>query len=104
MPLDKSGFVGGSFAISLSRTNDFNRTIKYHGTNEQTSIIDSFIDDANGGTTDQFIEGGAFYDIADGSRLSQLSHRASKHCLIQAFRMIEYFSDVKTIPDQRETD
>ena len=56
LPKEKNGFVGGSFGISMTRTNDFNRSISYHGTNEDTSIIDYFIDDAFGSTTDQFDE------------------------------------------------
>lgn len=54
MPIDKSGFVSGSFAISMNRTNDFNGSISYHGVNSQSSIIDSFLDNAFGSTTDQF--------------------------------------------------
>ena len=43
LPRDRNGFVGGSFGISMSRTNDFNRSISYHGTNEDNSIIDYFL-------------------------------------------------------------
>ena len=99
MPMDKKGFVGGSFAIGLSRTNDFNRSIKYHGTNQQTSIIDSFIDIANGGTTDQFENelyntptGLAYYNYLIGPE-SLLGPNGST---------TDYFTDVRTIPDQRE--
>ena len=42
-------FKGGTFAITLSRTNDFNDEITYTGRNSDNSIIDSFIEQA--GTT-----------------------------------------------------
>lgn len=49
-------FYGGSLGISLSRVNDFNLSTLYSGNNENNSIIDYFIDQANGETTDQFFE------------------------------------------------
>jgi hypothetical protein len=99
MPLDKKGFVGGSFGISLSRTNDFNRSIKYHGRNDQTSIIDSFIDIANGGTTEQFEN--ELYNSPTG--LAYYNYLIGPESLIDSsFPKDKYFSDVKTIPDQQE--
>ena len=99
MPLDKSGFVGGSFAISMSRTNDFNRSTTYHGTNEDTSIIDYFIDNAFGSTTDQF--DGFQYNTPTG--LGYFNYLIGPTSLIDpSFPDDEYFSDVVTIPDQRE--
>jgi hypothetical protein len=102
MPLEKSGFVGGSFAISLSRTNDFNRSISYQGKNDDTSIIDYFIDNAFGSTTDQF-------DPDNGFQYNTPTGLAYFNYLIGPIRLDdpngpddEYFSDVKTIPDQRE--
>lgn len=99
MPMEKNGFVGGSFAVSLSRTNDFNRSINYYGENDQTSIIDSFIDIANGAPTDQFENelynsptGLAYYNYLIGPK-SLLHPDSSK---------IEYFTDVRTIPYQQE--
>lgn len=49
-------FYGGSLGISLSRINDFNRSTRYQGDNNDNSIIDYFIDQAFGETTDQFFE------------------------------------------------
>lgn len=51
-------FYGGSLGISMSRTNDFNRQTLYRGANDNNSIIDYFIDRANGENTDQFFEEG----------------------------------------------
>lgn len=101
MPMEKNGFVGGSFAIGLSRTNDFNRSIKYHGTNQQSSIIDSFIDIANGGTTAQFDQNAALYNTPTG--LAYYNYLIGPTSLLdQNNPKDQYFTDVKTIPDQRE--
>ncbi len=98
MPLDKNGFVGGSFGISLSRTNDFNRNTQYQGS-DGTSIIDYFIADAAGSTTAQF----------DGFQFNTPTGLAYFNYLIGPSSILdppgsdtEYFSDVLTIPDQRE--
>ncbi len=44
-----NGFKGGSFAITLSRTNSFNNDVEYVGFNNNNSIVDSFL--ANAGLT-----------------------------------------------------
>ncbi len=44
----EKGFLGGSFGISMTRTNDFNRKFTYSGTNNENSMVDYFIDDAYG--------------------------------------------------------
>lgn len=49
-------YYGGSLGISLSRVNDFNRQTLYNGNNQDNSIIDYFIEQSNGETTDQFFE------------------------------------------------
>ncbi|HYG17334.1 MAG TPA: hypothetical protein VD816_00330 [Ohtaekwangia sp.] len=43
----ESGFLGGSFAVSLTRINDINQEYSYRGSNSESSIIDYFIEDAN---------------------------------------------------------
>lgn len=53
-------FYGGSLGISLSRVNDFNRSTLYRGDNDNNSIIDYFIEQANGEDTDQFFEEDSF--------------------------------------------
>ncbi len=54
-----TGFLGGTFAIGYTRTNDFNKNITYSADNLDTSIIDYFIEQANGFTVSQFGSGGA---------------------------------------------
>ncbi|HEY0740401.1 MAG TPA: hypothetical protein VGD40_03030 [Chryseosolibacter sp.] len=44
----ETGFLGGSFSISMNRVNDFNRNFRYTGTNSEHSLIDYFINDADG--------------------------------------------------------
>ena len=56
MPKHQGSYYGGSLGISFSRVNDFNRSTSYQGNNSDNSIIDYFIDQANGETTDQFFE------------------------------------------------
>ena len=46
--------VSGSLGVSFSRVNDFNRAVSYRGSNQNKSIIDFFIEQANGFTTEQF--------------------------------------------------
>jgi hypothetical protein len=65
-PKDNGAFLGGSFSISLSRINDFNRATLYNAPNDQNSIIDYFIDDAFGSTTAQFDEGRAMANTPTG--------------------------------------
>jgi hypothetical protein len=47
-------FISGTLAISVSRVNDFNRSVTYQGYNPESSIVDSFIDNANGDNITQF--------------------------------------------------
>jgi hypothetical protein len=51
-PHDKGGFLGGSFAISMSRVNDFQNTFQYGATDNATSIIDYFEQMAQGYSID----------------------------------------------------
>jgi hypothetical protein len=66
MPKENGKFLGGSLAISMSRTNDFNRATFYRGNNDQNSIVDYFMGQANGATTAQFDEGSYNYNTPTG--------------------------------------
>ncbi|HYF70785.1 MAG TPA: hypothetical protein VD884_21770 [Ohtaekwangia sp.] len=59
-------YIGGSFAITLNRTNDFREDFTYFGANENSSIIDSFLSEADGFTTEQFEEGQYHYNTPTG--------------------------------------
>jgi hypothetical protein len=52
-PQNKNGFLGGSFGISMSRTNDFSSVMRYSGNDRFSSIVDYFIEDATGLFTDE---------------------------------------------------
>lgn len=77
LPNEKNtgGYIGGAFGISLSRVNDFNRSTLYSGRNEISSIVDYFLEQANGDTPDQFDDyqfntptGLAYYNYLIGPR------------------------------------
>lgn len=100
-------FVGGSFGISMTRINNFNQTFQYHGTtdksNPSSSIIDSFIDLANGDTPAQFDEGDYNYNTPTG--LAYYNYLIGPQRLQDpSYPNDAYFSDVQTtsFPNQRE--
>ncbi|MEM1136202.1 MAG: hypothetical protein AAGI07_10210 [Bacteroidota bacterium] len=43
-----SSNFGGSFAISVTRINDFNNSVVYRGVNDSTQLVDSFLQQAGG--------------------------------------------------------
>ncbi len=45
---NSSGYKGGAFSISYSRLNSFHRRTSYEGTNSENSIIDYFLNQADG--------------------------------------------------------
>jgi hypothetical protein len=52
-PNNKDGFWGGSFGISMTRTNDFNSSVRYSGVDNLSSMVDWFLEDATGAATSQ---------------------------------------------------
>jgi hypothetical protein len=57
----KGKLVSGNFAISFTRTNNFNQNFTYQGTNPHNSLIDYFVEQSNGATPDQFGSNGDSY-------------------------------------------
>jgi hypothetical protein len=51
---EKAPFMGGTFAITLNRTNDFNGGFEYEGQNNSSSMIDYFLEVSNGFPKTQF--------------------------------------------------
>jgi hypothetical protein len=47
-PMERGGFLGGSFAISMSRTNDFQNAFQYQGTDNVSSMVDYWKEQAAG--------------------------------------------------------
>ncbi len=50
---ENNKFRGGTFAITFNRINDFNSAVSYVGVNETSSIVDSFLANAQGFTPDE---------------------------------------------------
>lgn len=106
---DGEGFLGGTFVISMSRTNDFNQSTFYQGSNKNTSIIDSFIGNADsyqGTAYDSpdliFGEGQPEYNSPTG--LAYYNYLIGPKNIIDPNNSNqEYFTDVTSIPYQQET-
>jgi hypothetical protein len=91
----------GTFSISYSRINDFNRNLYYNGTNKDNSIIDYFIEDATGGTPQQFKSGGALFNTP--TELAYNNYLIGESTLLDPNNSnTEYFTDVGGIPAQEE--
>jgi hypothetical protein len=100
MPKEKGGFLGGSFGVSLSRVNDFNSSTVYSGHNNDNSIVDYFIDQANGSTTAQFDEGASQYNTPTG--LAYFNYLIGAQSILNPpGPNNRYFTDVG-YPDQKE--
>jgi hypothetical protein len=104
---DKEKYVGGTFAISMSRINDFNQSTFYHGRTSNkdpfSSIIDSFIYLADGDDDSQFNEGNYQYNTPTG--LAYYNYLIGPKSLVdQNGPDDEYFSpvEVDSYPDQQE--
>ncbi|MBK5279365.1 MAG: hypothetical protein JJE09_10945, partial [Bacteroidia bacterium] len=99
--LKLKGLQGGTFSISYSRLNDFNRNLIYNGTNPDNSIIDYFIEDATGDTPDQFKNGGDLYNTP--TELAYNNYLIGEATILDpSFSNTEYFTDVAGIPNQHE--
>ncbi|HWA35041.1 MAG TPA: outer membrane protein transport protein [Cyclobacteriaceae bacterium] len=98
----RKGLWGGTFAINFNRTNDFNNTFTYKGRNTDNSIIDYFIQDANGTGTSQFDQTGYNYNTPTG--LSYFNYLIGPQSILDPpGPNDQYFTDVSGIPDQMET-
>jgi hypothetical protein len=58
---NEEGYMGGSFAITMTRINDFNQNYKYSGRNNDNSIIDYFLNDAGDIHPDELLSGGSYF-------------------------------------------
>jgi hypothetical protein len=55
--------ISGNFAISLTRTNNFNQNFTYSGTNPNNSLIDYFVQQSNGNYPNDLINGNSYYSL-----------------------------------------
>ena len=86
------GWQGGSFGFGVNKINDFSNITRYKGTNSETSMIDYFIESANGASDAQF---------SDLDYASDITTLAYYNYLIGPWNIVdpsfpedEYFSDV----------
>lgn len=107
---NKGKLVSGNFAISLSRTNNFNQNFTYQGTNPHNSLIDYFVDQSNGDPNhpnDPNYYPSQFYQ--DGYSFNSLSRLAFNNYLIGPMSEIiqggdssQYHTYANQIPFQHE--
>ncbi|MCU0367558.1 MAG: outer membrane protein transport protein [Cyclobacteriaceae bacterium] len=62
----RGGFLSGSFGISFNRTNNFKQKFSYIGRNDKNSIVDYFIQDANGLFPSDLKPGGDYFNTPTG--------------------------------------
>jgi hypothetical protein len=93
----EGGFIHGSFGISMTKINDFNNNLYYKGTNNTSSLIDYFINDANGLLPDSFVEDqngniGDYYNSVTG--LAYRNYLIGEASILDpSFPNDQYFTD-----------
>lgn len=109
---DKSNgkLVSGNFAISLTRTNNFNQNISYQGVNPYNSLIDYFVAQSNGDPNHPFdsnyypsqfqTNGGSYYNL---SRLAYYNYLLGPQSEItKNGDSSQYHTYINQIPLQQE--
>jgi hypothetical protein len=112
-PKNSSGYIGGSFGISMSRINDFNRTFTYGGTDNVSSIVDWFIEDAYGFAPEQLPAPYAStpllnYDYITGQGyltylINTFADDPNNTSPVMPDDYIEYYSELEPIPGETRT-
>ncbi len=98
----RKGFLSGTFAVSFNRTNNFNQSFTYEGTNQDNSIIDYFIEDATGYPPNQFDDNGDLYNTV--TWLGYNNYLIGEATILDPGNdPTEYFTDVLGIPFQKES-
>lgn len=97
----EGGFIHGSFAITMTKINDFNSNIKYKGLNTETSLIDYFLNQANGYPPSQFDQNGDMYNTV--TELGYDNYLIGEETIAGGSDPNKYFTDVSGIPFQNET-
>jgi hypothetical protein len=100
----RNGFLSGAFAVSYSRTNNFNQNFSYQGVNDKNSIIDYFIIDATGQQPSSFDYGEENFNTPTG--LAYSNYLIGPATILDPNNNpTDYFSDVKIddYPFQSET-
>lgn len=98
----RNGFLSGTFAVSYSRVNNFNQNVNYQGLNENTSIIDYFLQDAFGQQANTFLVGGSNFNSPTG--LAYNNYLIGEKTIIDpGNNPTDYFTDVDGKPLQKES-
>lgn len=88
------GWLGGSWGIGVQKINDFNGSVEYTGNNSSNSIVDYFIENANGYPASDFP---AKADAFDLTTLAYYNYLIGPWNVVDASNPDdEYFSDVTT--------
>ena len=96
-PDDDASFLGGSFGFSVTRVDDFNTNTYYRGLNQNNSIIDSWLEQSNGQTTEQFTGN-------DFKSLAYFNYLIGPETVFDPNGSpTTYFTDVLGIPEQEES-
>ncbi len=101
---DAGSFIQGSFGVTLTRINDFNSNLKYSSgkPNPNTSLIDYFIEQANGRTPDQFGSNGSMYNTV--TELGYDNYLIGEQTIVDPNGdPTQYFSDISGMALQTET-
>jgi hypothetical protein len=99
IPRENNGFQGGSFSISMTRTNDFNSNLVYSGRNTENSMVDYFLEQANGDTPEQFDT----YHYNDPIGLSYYTYLIGPQSILDPPGPDDrYFTDAPVESDQQE--
>ena len=100
------GWLGGSFGFSVNKVNDFNAEYRYNLVNDQNSLVDYFIESANGLPASQMP------NPEDATDLTTLAYHTYLIGPLEVFDTTlpddEYFSDVtsssmRPVVNQQET-
>ena len=89
------GWLGGSWGFGVQKLNDFNSKVNYSGINQENSIIDYFIENANGSPANNFP---AIEDAFDLTSLAYYNYLIGPWNIVDTLNLPndEYFSDVTT--------
>lgn len=97
--VNDEGFIGGSFAFTVTRINDLNLNYSYSGDNTNSSLVDYFIYDSYGTDPQQMFFGGGDFNTLRG--LAYNNYLTED--FVNADGDYEYFSLLTPLPSEIRT-
>ena len=86
------GWLGGSFGFSVNKINDFNNEFKYAAYSNENSMVDYFIESANGSSANNFP---SLSDATDITTLAYYTYLIGPwNVVVATYPDDEYFSDI----------